>query len=363
LREFCAHRGASLYFARNGECGLRCWYHGWKYDVDGHCLDQPNMPDDRRFSDKIRQPAYPCVERAGVVWTYLGPAGTAPPLHELEWTLVPEGHVYVDKRLQRCHWTQGMEGDLDSSHLAFLHAGAENPTQSPTGSGVPQWRAKDTSPRLEMEPFAGGILHAARRNAGEDAYYWRVAQWFFPGFTTIPPSQGDAPLTGHSWTPIDDRTTWVFEFGWHPGRPLTEAELAEMRGGNNFFAPLIPGTFTTRCNASNDYAGPDAPPARQPWMRVRNFQAQDMAATESMGALYDRTQENLSVSDLLIARTRQALLDAARALQRGEAPPGRDPAAYRLRPVSAALPRSVNDWVAALAEPMSTRPETFRPSI
>jgi phthalate 4,5-dioxygenase oxygenase subunit len=92
LREFCAHRGASLYFGRNGEAGLRCWYHGWKWDIEGKCLDQPNMPEERRFCDKVRQVAYQCVEKHGVVWTYLGPQDDIPPMPDLEWLTVPEGH-------------------------------------------------------------------------------------------------------------------------------------------------------------------------------------------------------------------------------------------------------------------------------
>ena len=364
LREFCAHRGASLYFARNGEGGLRCWYHGWKYDIAGNCLDQPNMPEDKRFCDKIKQPSYPCVEKGGVIWSYLGPPGTAPALHDLEWLLVPDDHVYVNKRLQLCHWTQGMDGDLDSSHVAFLHAHADTQIPGPNDSQAARWRNRDLTPKYEVEPFGAGLLHGARRQADEGTHYWRVGQWFYPGFTTIPPSGGDAPLTGHSWTPIDDTRTWVFCWAWHPARPITEAERTTFETGDNFFAPLLPGQFRPRANETNDYAGPDAPPARQPWMRVRHFQGQDMAATETMGALYDRTQENLGVVDLLIVRARQALIDAARRLEQGHEPPGRgDPRSYRLRPVSAALPRSVNSWVDALAEPMSARPETFRPSV
>src|SRR5579875_3195404 len=95
LAENCAHRGASLYFAKNMEGGLRCWYHGWKYGVDGTCLEQPNEPPQMQFCDKVRIKAYPCVERSGVVWTYMGPREKQPPLPDLEWLLVPESHVFV----------------------------------------------------------------------------------------------------------------------------------------------------------------------------------------------------------------------------------------------------------------------------
>src|SRR6185437_14215259 len=121
LAEHCSHRGASLYFGKNEDCGLRCWYHGWKYDIDGTCLDQPNEPPSSQFKDKVKHPAYPCIERNGVVLAYLGPADKKPPLPDLEWLAVPADHVYVSKRCQDCHWLQGLEGDIDSSHLGFLH--------------------------------------------------------------------------------------------------------------------------------------------------------------------------------------------------------------------------------------------------
>ncbi len=360
LREFCAHRGASLYFARNADCGLRCWYHGWKYDVEGNCLDQPNMPADRRFADRVKQPAYPCIERNGAVWAYLGPRETMPPLPELEWLTVPAGHVHVSKRIQHCHWTQGMDGDIDASHIMFLHDDVIGNTKEQVGHDSTTWLAAELAPHMEVAPSPAGLIMGARRPAGPDAEYWRVTQWMMPCFTMIPPFPGDTPYLGHAWVPIDEAASWVYVFGWHPSRPLRPDEIDYMAGGNNnTHVRMIPGTFVPLANASNAYAGPDAPPARQPWMRVKDIQDQDIAATESMGPLYDRTQENLCVSDINIVQARRRLTDAARALEQGKAPPGRDARDYRLRPVSAKLPKGA-DWAREIARDMEAVPETFR---
>jgi hypothetical protein len=155
----------------------------------------------------------------------------------------------------------------------------------------------------------------------------------------------------------------VFTFSWHPGRPLTEAERQQMQGGSDIHAQVDPASFEPLQNAANDYAGDGAPKPRQPWMGVTKLQAQDIAMTESMGPLYDRTQENLSASDLVIAQARHRLILAARDLAEGKEPPGLDPSDYGYRPVAMELPRDVTAWRDAVAERMTAKPETFRISI
>jgi len=360
--EHCAHRGASLYFGQNGKGGLRCWYHGWKFDVDGGCLETPNEPSDS-LQRRVRQKTYPCVEKNGAVWTYLGPVDSMPPLPSLEWLQVPQDHVFVSKRIQLCHWTQGMEGDLDPRHLAFLHAGAIDTTEEHAGQASADWLKQDLVPVIEAVPKAVGLMFAARRNAGAESYFWRVGQWMMPFFTTIPAFPGLGPLAGHAWVPADDASSTVFTFSWHPTRPLSQQELLVMNSGTAVHAGLIPGTFLPMCNKGNEYAGPDAPPAPQPWMRVKHFQDQDICITESIGAVFDRSQENLGSSDAVIGRVRATLTSAARGLREGREPPGRDPAEYRMRPVSVQLPRNTPSWAEEIAEAVDTRPETFRASV
>ncbi len=223
--ERCAHRGASLFLAKNADCKLRCWYHGWQYDLDGNCTDQPNEPPQTQFKQHVKQKAYPCIEKNGVVWTYLGPKETRPSLPDLEWLTVPETHVYVSKRLQRCHWTQGMEGDLDSAHLSILHNDLLKQRAANPRNRSAVWAMRELQPEIKTEAMPNGLLLAAKRAAELDTCYWRVNQWFMPFFTNWP-IPGDNPQAGHAWVPIDDTQCWVFTFSWHPARPLREDELA-----------------------------------------------------------------------------------------------------------------------------------------
>ena len=126
MDEFCAHRGVSLWFGRNEECGLRCPYHGWKYDVTGQCVDMPSEPTESGFSKKVKLKSYPLVERGGVLWTCMGPADRQPPLPEWEFATVPAPQSFMSKRLQEANWLQAMEGGIDSSHVSWLHRGDLN---------------------------------------------------------------------------------------------------------------------------------------------------------------------------------------------------------------------------------------------
>ncbi|MEQ1807432.1 MAG: Rieske 2Fe-2S domain-containing protein, partial [Burkholderiaceae bacterium] len=115
IDEFCTHRGASLFFGRNEECGIRCSYHGLKFDRHGACVDVPSAP---QVADRMRIKAYPCIERGGLVWAYMGPPDKQPAPPEVEWCLLPESHVFVSKRLQQCNYLQAMEGGIDTAHVS-----------------------------------------------------------------------------------------------------------------------------------------------------------------------------------------------------------------------------------------------------
>ena len=364
LGEFCPHRTASLFFGRNEECGLRCVYHGWKFDIEGTCVDQPSEPEGSNFRSKIRQAAYPCVERGGVVLAYMGPATHKPPLPELEWLNLPDDHVYVSKRYQDCHWLQGLEGDVDLSHLGFLH-GIEAMSRGSEHdfSGSQGFIAQGTHPRLEVVHTECGLLQGARRDADAEHHYWRIGAWFLPCYSMLPSFAGDAPLGGHAWVPVDDTKVWAFGVSWHPRRPLSAQELAWFREGTptGIHSTMIPGTATAKRNKGNGYADPDAP-GTQPWQRITHFQDQDTAITESIGSAFDRTQERLGSTDIVIANLRRRLAEAARALSAGTEPQT-NAKGYRYRGISCLLPRATPSWSDAVAEWMETRPETFRPGI
>ena len=158
IGERCPHRGASLYFGRNEENGLRCIYHGWKFDVAGRCVDMPSEPPDSNFQWKVRTASYPVMERAGMIWTYMGPKDEPPPLPALEWLDLPDDHVVASKRVQYSNWVQGMEGDLDQSHVSFVHSRLNLDPNSPR-AGVDAIRHYDTHPRFQVVETDYGRVH------------------------------------------------------------------------------------------------------------------------------------------------------------------------------------------------------------
>ena len=221
MDEFCAHRGVSLWFGRNEECGLRCPYHGWKYDLTGQCIEVPSEPEQTAFARKVKLKSYPLVERGGVLWTYMGPPEQQPPLPEWEFAIVPPAQRYVSKRFQECNWLQAMEGGIDSSHVSFLHRGESTPTRCSRARRATSTTLATPGRVFEVVESAGGLFIGARRNAENGNYYWRITQWVMPSFTMIPP-RGDHPVHGHFWIPIDDENCWAWSFDYHPTRALTE---------------------------------------------------------------------------------------------------------------------------------------------
>jgi phenylpropionate dioxygenase-like ring-hydroxylating dioxygenase large terminal subunit len=342
LDELCSHRTASLFFARNEECGLRCGYHGWKYDIEGNCVDMPSEPPESRFRERIKHPAYPCVERGGVVWTYMGPPESRPEPPELEWALLPPSQVFVSKRLQETNFMQAMEGGIDSSHVSFAHRFNLDDDPMHAGTAGNAYLKADTRPKFEVVQSDGGLLIGARRNADQDHYYWRITQWIMPWYTIIPPFGTHNPLGGHAWVPIDDETCWAWSVNYHPTRDLRSDELESMRRGDGIHAKYIPGTYRTLANASNDYLmDRQAQREKRSFSGIEGIAAQDFSLQESMGAIVDRTKERLGTSDAAIILARRRLLAAAEAVADGDPVPGTDPAHHRVRSTSVLLPKSV----------------------
>ena len=342
IDEFCAHRGVSLWFGRNEECGLRCAYHGWKYDVSGQCVDIPSEPEESGFRRKIRLRSYPLAERGGVLWAYMGPPESKPPLPEYEFATVPQEQTFISKRFQECNYLQAMEGGIDSSHVSFLHRGALNKDPLFKGAKGNQYNLDDFQPKFEVVESAGGLLIGARRKAEDGNFYWRITQWLMPFFTAIPP-RGDHPMHGHFWVPIDDETCWAWSYDYHPVRALSASELQAMKDGHGVHVKYIPGTYRPLQNKDNDYLiDRQAQKEGRSFSGVDGFSMQDASVQESMGPIQDRTRENLVTTDNGIIMARHLLMRAAKALQKGIEPPGRDPVTQRVRSASLVLPPDVS---------------------
>jgi phthalate 4,5-dioxygenase len=358
LAEFCAHRRASLYFARNEEPGLRCVYHGWQYDPCGRCIDMPNEEPETNFQDKVTLPAYPCAERGGVVWTYMGPARTPPGLPDLEWTLVPETQRFVSKFWQECNYLQALEGGVDPAHISFLHGilDAQNAEmrraldQAAAGFGFTAGLGR--TPHIEVAETETGLLIGARRDAPAGQHYWRITQYLLPFHTMPPPEVGNDPLLhSHAWIPVDDGHLVNWCISWHPTRALTDRDRAEFAAGSSIhvtdYAPPTNeayGDIRPAANRPNDYLADWEAQRTRKFFGVPGVGAQDKAITESQ-AVYDRSLERLGRADLGIIRARKRLLEAALALRaHGTPPPGLDPASQRVRPASVLLPKDAA-WV------------------
>jgi phenylpropionate dioxygenase-like ring-hydroxylating dioxygenase large terminal subunit len=360
----CPHRGASLFFGRNEGEGLRCIYHGWKFDINGSCVDMPNEPSNSAFQSRIRHTAYPCEEIGGFIWAYMGPPALKPPTPRFEWLTAPEGHLYVSKHTQDCNWLQALEGDMDSSHVGFLHgtlhqrvpgiATAEGPAR--------KYLAEGLQPTLEVVQTEFGILVGSRRAISEEKNYWRVTAYLMPYYAMIPPT-GDAPLRVNIWQPVDNENSIVWRIDYHPARPLTEVELQDFRSGE--FAHVAPDEFQPATTApggrwrpmadkTNDYLIDRKAQETDSYSGLKGFWLQDRVVTESMGPIYDRSRENLRSSDAGVVQLRRLLARTVDDVQGGKAPPALDPATHQARAVAMELSRNA-EWKASVPKGVLAR--------
>ena len=343
IDEFCAHRGTSLFLGRNEECGLRCSYHGWKYDINGQCVDLPQQP---QIAPKIKLKAYPCVERGGVVWAYMGPPEKKPAPPELEWCLVPESHRYVSKRLQESSYLQAMEGGIDTSHVTWVHRYEMDEDPMHRHSAANKYIKADRNVEFEIEEVPHGLTIFGRRMGEPDSNYWRITQWIFPWFTLIPPF-GPHALGGHVWVPIDDENCWAWSINWLADRPLPAEELDAMKEGKGIHVKYIPGTFTPLAHKGNDWLiDRQAQKDKTSFSGVAGFSIQDASLQESMGPIQDHARENLIPTDKAIVMARRSLAAAARKLEQGIEPPALDPASQRVRAAAVLLDRKIKapEW-------------------
>jgi phenylpropionate dioxygenase-like ring-hydroxylating dioxygenase large terminal subunit len=354
----CPHRGASLFWGRNEACGLRCVYHGWKFDLTGQCVDMPSEPAATNFQDKVRIPAYPTYEVGGVIWTYMGPPAQQPAPPLFEWTQAPETHRGVTKVWQECNWLQALEGGLDTVHSNFLHFGKPAPTASidtgsiSFGSNTVRGRAVGFSQAavVEVVPTDYGYTYGGIRRLPDASQFVRGYHWIMP-WTQLRGYSLDVEkpeVDGHMWVPIDDENTMVWNFRYTYGaQPLTETERALAGTGNQFDVDVDRDTFRALRNQRNRYLIDRRVQRTQTYTGIVGVNTQDRAVQESMGPIADRTSERLGTTDRAIIRARQLLLAALEQIEVGDDPPGVAPSYYRLRALEQVVPKDV-PWFDAM---------------
>jgi phthalate 4,5-dioxygenase oxygenase subunit len=353
IGQYCRHRQTDLFFGRNEEGGLRCAYHGWKYDVNGNCIELPTEPADSRLRNEVKTTSYPCQEHAGIVWAYLGPKELPVEFPWLEFNHLPKENIFLRKSLLECNFMQALEGQFDSSHLGFLHSFinlAANPTAKrrallagkppppPVQSDGGTKSERDVLPDMECKDTEFGFMLAARRPTGNGRTYLRITQWCVPNHTFICNTVGDT-LLWDAWVPVDDHNTWVYRISYNPWRPLTAGEKHEFdtAGLMPFSVQNRPGTYLPVRNKRNDYLIDRFVQREFSYSGIQGNNAQDAAIIENQGPapIYDRTTETLGKTDIGIARSRRRLLQEAKQLQEGREPPAASKGElYRVRPIA-----------------------------
>lgn len=339
IEEFCSHRRVSLWFGRNEDCGLRCAYHGWKFDVEGNCVDLPSDNDKEDFKKSVKLTSYPLVKVGDVLWAYMGDPAHRPPEPAWEFCTVAPEQTVTTKRLQECNWLQSLEGGIDSNHVSFLHSMELERDPLFRGSKGNKYNMADLSPHFELTRSGGGFYIGARRKVEGGKHYWRVTQYVMPCFTMIPP-RGDHPQHGHFWIPVNNHQCMTWSYDYHPKRPLTFDERKACLDGKGVHVPIHhDGTFRSIQNKDNNYLIDRAAQKRgETFSGVMGFGMQDASLQESMGPIVDRSRENLVASDKGIALVRNLLRKSALDLKdKGTMPPGREREHMMVRSISVLL--------------------------
>lgn len=347
ISAFCPHRRAPLFFGRNEERGLRCVYHGWKFDRDGACVDMPSEPPDSLFKTKVNIEAYPTFEGGGMIWAYLGPAELrpAPPDHELVRTT--PGHRYISKSYQECNWLQALEGGVDPTHATIMHNG--NIGDRSFLNDYDKLVAE-----LNLERTDYGFTYTGIRPRGQHTWV-RGYHWIMPSFHMRarvegsfgrPKDHEEIPtIDGHIWIPIDDGKTWVYNFGYshNPAQELSreQAHIIETRLGRGDY---LDKNYVSRLNKSNDYGIDRQRQKTQSMTGIEGINTQDLALQEGMGTVVDRSKEHLGTTDRAIITLRQILLQALDTMESGGQPPAIDPASYRNVRSIDRMVENTKDW-------------------
>ena len=315
LDSHCAHRGADLCYGRVEDGGLRCPFHGWLFDVTGTCLDQPAEPADSHFRAKRLQPAYPCIERNGIIFAYLGP-DYPPALPDFDCFRAPAAYTFAFKGLIACNWLQALEVGIDPAHASFLHRffqdedpahGYGKPFRDATiGEQIPMTRILREFPRpdIEVEDTAYGLRIAALRRLTAAKMHIRVTNLVFPQAFAIPMSQ---TMTITQWhVPVDDTHCYWYAIFTSFDAPVDKTQMRAQRLELYELPDYIP-----RKSQANEYGFNPYEQRTSTYTGMgTDINVHDQWAVESMGAIQDRTKEHLGQTDKAIVRYRKMLLKA-----------------------------------------------------
>ena len=342
LDEYCPHRLTSLWLGRNEENGLRCVYHGWKFDISGQCVDQMNEPN--QFAEKIKAKSYPAIELGSVVWVYMGPINEKPAAPNFEWTRAADHQRSVTKVIEECNWLQALEGGIDTSHAPILHrALKENPAQP--GIPINDVFVQGEAPTLEVDETEYGYRYYGIRRLGSDEQYARGYHYVMPWTQLRPAGRGVSNQThGHHWVPIDDERciVWNWYYTWEE-RLISDGEAGLKASGNGYGEDIdVENGFTSLRNRSNWWEIDRSVQKTETFSGIRGINTQDRAIQEMMGTIVDRSKEHLGPADKAIIVARKLLADAVKTVQDGGNPPGADSSYYNLRAIDTVLPSDVN---------------------
>ncbi len=319
----CPHRGADLCFGRLEDNGLRCPFHGWHFDVNGQCVEQPGEPEGSRMHENIKTKSYPVVENNGIIWAYMG-QGEAPPFPQLDCFNAPETHVFAFKGKWACNWLQALEVGIDPAHASFLHRFLqdEDPRDSygkqfrdsADGSDIPMTQILREYPRpqIEVEDTDYGLRLISLRALKNGHTHVRVTNQIFPCAITIPMSR---EMTITQWhVPIDDYNCYWYSMFTSFGEPVDKDKMREQRLREHQLPDYSPVK-----NASNNYGyNADEQDSLTYTGMGLDINVHDQWACESMGAIQDRREEHLGKTDVAIIRYRKKLRAAIAAFREGD---------------------------------------------
>jgi len=319
LGESCPHRKASLAFGRNEECGLRCLYHGWKFDVDGNVVDMPSEPKQSQLSERVKHISYPTREAGGFVWTYMGPPERMPEFEAPPWAPGRDARVSIAKIELPCNWAQIVEGQIDSAHSSSLHSSDMRPAKGEATAKADHWvrPSTDKNPRIQVQLTNYGMRYAAIRRPITDAAthdYVRITTFVAPFTALVPPNS--SYNVASVVVPRNDTSSYFHFIAWAEGDQVGIDTDAWRR-----FCVLVVGDDVDhqfrpkKRHADNDYLQDRALMREGNFTGIPGIPNQDIAMWESMGGIADRTQERLGASDIAIVQFRRLMLDAVNAFE------------------------------------------------